>query len=124
MGMFVQNSFFVIIITFSLISTEVFGTCRFKTISSLSTHMGTSHKENVLIKHDSFSDVAAFHEWKSKEERQTQSSFVQSCGTKRTKSTEYTYYYCNRQGHFCSRSNGKRVMKSQGTCKLVEHCTA
>ena len=122
--MFVQNSFFVIIITFSLISTEVFGTCRFKTISSLSTHMGTSHKENVLIKHDSFSDVAAFHEWKSKEERQTQSSFVQSCGTKRTKSTEYTYYYCNRQGHFCSRSNGKRVMKSQGTCKLVEHCTA
>lgn len=86
--------------------------------------MGRSHEEDVLIKHASFSDVAAFHEWKSKEERQTQSSFVQSCGTKRTKSTEYTYYSCNRQGHFCSRSNGERVTKSQGTCKLVEHCTA
>ena len=35
-----------------------------------------------------------------------------------------TYYYCNRSGHFNSKSAGKRHMKTQGTSKINAYCTA
>lgn len=51
-------------------------------------------------------------------------TFVQQCGSKWRNGKEYTYYYCNRHGNYRPKGSGKRAMKSQGTCKLGEPCTA
>ncbi|XP_049806681.1 uncharacterized protein LOC126249072 [Schistocerca nitens] len=66
-----------------------------------------------------------FMKWKSEEERKTKSSFVSSYGTKRLKDgTAKTTFVCHRSGTFSSKSGGKRLCKSQGTCKMGNHCVA
>ena len=34
------------------------------------------------------------------------------------------YFYCNRSGHFQSRSTGQRHIKTQGSSKIGLYCTA
>ena len=63
-------------------------------------------------------------QWKTTEERNTQTSFVQQRGPKRRVGEECTYYYCNRHGDYRPKGNGICAMKSQGTCKIGEQCTA
>ena len=87
-------------------------------------HLKTAHQENVFIKYATFGDMDNFLRWKSSEEKSTQTSFVQQCGTKKRKTEECTHYYCNRHGHYQPQGNGKRAMKSQGTCKVGDKCTA
>ena len=87
-------------------------------------HLKTVHKENVLIKYSTFSDIDTFLRWKTSEEKTTQTSFVQQCGTKKRKNEECTHYYCNRHGQYQPKGNGKRAIKSQGICKIDDECTA
>lgn len=71
------------------------------------------------------SSVLDFQKWKSEEERQTKSSFVSRYGSKHLKDgTAKTTFVCHRSGIFSSKSEGKRLCKSQGTCKIGNHCTA
>ena len=83
-------------------------------------HMGSAH---INIKHTIFDNADSFLQWKNAEGN-TQTSFVQQCGSKQRNGKEYTYYYCNRHGNYHPKGSGKRAMKSQGTCKLGEPCTA
>ncbi len=53
-------------------------------------------------------------------EKATNSCFIKDCGEKRSN----LYYYCNRSGHFKSRSTGIRHLKTQGTSKISGYCTA
>lgn len=75
----------------------------------------------MSIKYATFIDFASFSDWKTKEERNSQSLFVQQCGTKKA---SRIYYSCNREGNYQPVANRKRALKSQGTCKLGETCTA
>ena len=102
--------------------------CRFNSLTSLSTHLNTSHsgegdKVNI-VQYKTLPSYEAFSEWKAGEERLTQSSFVQRSGTKRATATEVTYFYCNRQGTYSPKGQGKRMTKKKGTCKLGNPCTA
>ena len=57
-------------------------------------------------------------------DRDTNSWYVQVSGQKDGADVDTTYYYCNRSGHFKSKSTGQRRIKSQGTSKINAHCTA
>ena len=89
-------------------------------------HSVAKHKNNVSIKYATFNDMDSFMTWKMEQEVNTQTSFVQHRGAKVRKCEEctVTHYYCNRQGDYHPKGKGKRGMKSQGTCKLGETCTA
>ncbi len=63
---------------------------------------------------------AEFDTWKEEYEKATNSCFIKDCGKKRSN----IYYYCNRSGHFKSRSTGIRHLKTQGTSKISGYCTA
>lgn len=65
-----------------------------------------------------------FREWKEHIEMNTNSWYVQTSGRKDLLDCGKTYYYCNRSGHFQSRSTGKRHLKTQGLSKINSYCTA
>ncbi len=65
-----------------------------------------------------------FEQWKSKFEMEHTTSFVLSTGQKTVQSNKMAYYYCNRSGYFVSKSRRRRCLKSQGTAKLDQYCTA
>lgn len=55
----------------------------------------------------------------------SKSSFVARFGTKRLKDgAAKTTFVCDRSGSSASKSKGKRLMKSQGTCKKGNYCTS
>ena len=61
---------------------------------------------------------------KEKLERNHQSSFFKSSGSKRTKTNTIHSYSCNRSGSHVSKSRGKRQIKSQESSKIGHHCIA
>ena len=66
-----------------------------------------------------------FRQWKTMFEEETTTSFVKNTGKKiDSHGNEIQYYYCNRSGHYTSKSKGHRKTKTQGTCKLNRYCTA
>ena len=71
-----------------------------------------------------FNTLEEFHAWKAEEEEHTSSSFVQNCGQQRLPNARVWYYYCNRAGTYKSKGSGKRQLKSQGSSKLGEQCSA
>jgi len=62
--------------------------------------------------------------WKAEVERTSESKFVVRHGAKRTKDSTKSVYYCHRSGQFTTDSTGKRQMKTQGSCKSGNRCTA
>ena len=71
-----------------------------------------------------FPNMLAFLSWKEKEEKISHSNYVQQCAPKVYSSKQHMYYYCNRSGTYISKGQGKRQMKTQGTCKVGKMCTA
>ena len=62
---------------------------------------------------------------KRKLERDYQSSFVKSSGSKRTKVYNTIHCYsCNRSGSHVNKTRGKRQIKSHETLKIGHHCIA
>ncbi|XP_049840691.1 uncharacterized protein LOC126285389 [Schistocerca gregaria] len=101
--------------------------CRFSCnfLANLRIHVEQEHNTPMVKEVLLFESPEEFQEWKTKEEKETKSSFVQHCGAKRTKGgTERITFVCHRSGKFQSSSTGKRLLKSQGSIKLGSHCTA
>ena len=107
-------------------------TFRCKSLTALDTHLSLhqsagpdkADKENALVQYKTLPNYHSFLEWKAEEEKRTKSSFVQKCGTKRSKSAEITHFYCNRDGQYRSKGHGTRMVKFKGTNKLGTPCTA
>ncbi len=59
-------------------------------------------------------------------EKQGDTNFIRSTGNKmlEAENTTRIYFYCNRSGYYNSLGTRKRSMKSQGTSKLNNYCTA
>ena len=72
----------------------------------------------------SFEDLTQFNEWKLQEEKQSKSHYVQNSSVKLYSGTKYWYFYCNRSGAHRFRGKGKRIIKSQGSCKIGSTCIA
>ena len=49
---------------------------------------------------------------------------MQKCAPQIFQENEHYYYYCNRAGNFNPRGKGERGLKSQGSSKIISHCSA
>lgn len=78
----------------------------------------------MTISHHTFASRDQFQLWKGEEEEKAQANYVQTSSTKASGETTHTYYYCNRSGACKAKGEGKRLPKSQGSCKLGEYCTS
>lgn len=54
----------------------------------------------------------------------TQSYFVKNCGSSDMGNQIYSYYKCNRNGFYISKSLGQRHVKTQGSNKINGYCPA
>ena len=99
-------------------------TCRFQSVAQLITHLGSTHNMKMDTNKLLFSNMAEFLQWKDKEERATNSSYVMNSSAKIYGESEHRYYYCNRAGRYSGRGEGKRQLKTQGSSKINGHCTA
>lgn len=94
---------------------------RLKTIKGLIAHLKDSHKENIILQSTTFTNLDTFLQWKAVQEKENQTSFVQKCSSKKSKGKETT---CNRAGKYEAKGEGKRSVKTQGSCKIGGQCTA
>ena len=69
-----------------------------------------------------FTNLEDFNEWKAKEERSSKAYYVQHTASKVYGDNTHWYLYCNRSGIGRSQSEGKRITKSQGSCKIGKTC--
>ena len=65
-----------------------------------------------------FTNLEDFNEWKAKEERSSKAYYVQHTASKVYGDNTHWYLYCNRSDIGRSQSEGKRITKSQGSCKI------
>ena len=72
----------------------------------------------------SFEDMDGFRRWKTKVESETTSSYVQRTGPKVCGTNKHIYFYCNRSGSYKAKGDGKRLMKTQGSCRINDVCTS
>ena len=97
---------------------------RFQTTLQLVSHLSATHHMKMDTRTLSFSNMNEFLQWKEKEERATNSSYVKHSSSKLYGENEHSYYYCNRTGSYTGKGEGKRQLKSQGSSKINSHCTA
>ena len=87
-------------------------------------HLTSHHGIALQTKTLTFQNFYDFLKWKEEEEVQTKSWYVQRCAPKQHNDKEHWYYYCNRAGKYESRGKGGRSLKSQGSSKVISHCSA
>ena len=87
-------------------------------------HLKEEHKVNIDVKEVEFLTYEEFMTWKSAEEENINTSYVQHCGARTSTTAKVWYFYCNRAGKYKSKSSGKRQNKSQGTSKIGDQCSA
>ena len=74
---------------------------------------------------NNFSHKTEFLDWKVGLEETSNCNYFQSTGNKNNQTGETTYYYCSRSGMYQNSDvNRTRNLKSQGSCKIDDHCTA
>ena len=90
---------------------------RFPSIQGVISHLQNAHNMEIGYQTHSLDNFTKFNEWKIQEEKTSKSYYIQNSSAKLYGSTKYWYLYCNRYetGHF--RGEGKRLTKSQGSCK-------
>ena len=93
-------------------------------MSQLVEHLKMKHELPYIIESLSFDNIEDFQKWKLRVERETSSLYVQKTAVKQCGNNKHTYLYCNRSGTCKPKGGGKRLMKSQGTCKMGEPCTS
>ena len=71
-----------------------------------------------------FKSFNKFLQWKEKEEKDTNTIYVQHTSSRVRLGIHIHYFYCNRSGEYTSKGTGKRCLKSQGTSKIGCYCTA
>ena len=91
---------------------------RVVSVTGLVDHLKGKHGVPVDISIRTFNSFCEFANWKEEEERVTHSWYVMHNAPKVINDYQHYYYYCNRAGVYKSRGNGKRALKSQGTCKI------
>ena len=86
--------------------------------------MQEEHAINLESQSLKFKSFAEFLAWKEKEESNTRSWYVQRCEPRELNEKQYWYYYCNRAGVHTPQGKGERCIKSQGSSKIIRHCSA
>ena len=81
------------------------------------------HTHNLFLIYYDYTTID-FEIWKEEIERETNTWYVKGTGKKQTTDGFIEYYYCNRSGFFSTESTGKRQLKTQGSSKINQHCTA
>ena len=100
-------------------------TYRFMTIHNLLQHLREDHKTGIVREEMDFKNFQQFLEWKSVQEEKVDTCYVQHCGARTTQqNTKVWYFYCNRAGKYQPKGKGRRQLKSQGTSKIGEQCSA
>ena len=87
-------------------------------------HLHRAHNIQLEVENQTFPGWKDFLTWKAEVERMTKSYFVQHRAGRWTKSHKTSWFYCNRTGKYVSKGDGKRAVKSQGSCKTGGSCTA
>lgn len=72
-------------------------------------------QNSIKLKFENFDE---FEGWKHEIAVSTQSYFVKTCGSSDTGNQIYSYYKCNRNGFYISKSLGQRHVKTQGSNKM------
>ena len=93
-------------------------------INNLIKHIEDDHKENIDKEQLNFNTYDDFLSWKKDEESRTKTSYVQKCASRTCDDIQLWYFYCNRSGVYRTKSDGIRTLKTQGSSKLGEFCTA
>ena len=93
-------------------------------INNLIKHLEDDHKENIHKDQLDFNTYDDFLSWKKDEESRTNTCYVQKCASHTCDDIQVWYLYCNRSGVYCTKSDGKRSLKAQGSSKLGEFCIA
>ena len=95
---------------------------RFSSITKLITHLQEQHQIQISLQNLNFTNLETFNEWKVKEEQLNKAYYVQHTASKVYGENAHWYLYCNRSGIARSNSEGKRITKSQGSCKIGKAC--
>ena len=95
---------------------------RFSSITKLITHLQEQHQIQISLQNLNFTNLETFNEWKVKEEQLNKAYYVQHTASKVYGENAHWYLYCNRSGIARSNSEGKRITKSQGSCKIGKTC--
>lgn len=93
-------------------------------VVGLQKHCEEKHEIRVEQEFTTFESDEAFLAWKANIERETKSMFVKHGGTTVREGVRYSYYRCHRSGHFKSRGQGKRSLKTRGSNKINATCPA
>ena len=95
---------------------------RFSSIANLIFHLQEEHQIEISLQNLKFTNLEDFNEWKAKEEQLSKAYYVQHTASKVYGDNTHWYLYCNRSGIGRSQSEGKRITKSQGSCKIGKTC--
>ena len=96
---------------------------RFSSIAKLISHLQEQHQTQISLQNLNFTSLEEFNKWKVKEERLNNAYYVQHTANKVYGDNVHHYLmYCNRSGIARSQSEGKRITKAQGSCKIGETC--
>jgi hypothetical protein len=98
--------------------------CKFSKIQNLTSHLYHQHEIPIEEKQASFTTFNEFKDWKEDIEQDTKTTFVSKCAPYITDEITIYYYYCNRAGTYKPEGEGKRQLKSQGTSKIGDQCSA
>ena len=99
-------------------------THRFSTLQKLIEHMRGIHHIPVETCTRKFQNLQHFESWKEEEEFFTKAQYVKKCAPQTCGNATISYFYCNRAGIYRPRGQCFRQIKSQGTAKVGEQCSA
>ena len=102
----------------------IFLSTRLPTTQTLINHLKEHHKIPIESTNLKFATFSEFLLWKEAEENRTNSLYVQTCAPQIRGENQHWYYYCNRSGVYQAKGQGKRQLKTQGSSKIGEQCSA
>ena len=97
---------------------------QFRAVFLFRSHLTEKHGMKFDIEKVSHLTKVDFVSWKNDLELANCQSFVMRNSSKNKKGEKIIHYRCNRSGHFITQSEGKRSLKSVGTRKIGNNCTA
>lgn len=96
----------------------------FRRMEELIFHCQSVHHEDIKILCSTFKTEDDFKHWKEEVEKSKSVRFIRTSGARNTKGCIVSYYHCNRSGIPCIKSDRKRAVKNQGSCKIGTMCTS
>ena len=122
--MYVCMYVYIYIIFTSLVMLLCYSDIRFLGVQKLIGHRNKCHEDSIEIVVHHFDSLQIFEKWKNEEERRSKSSYVQHSASRMQGVNRKSYLYCHRSGIVRSEGKGLRALKTQGSCKMNEFCTA